>query len=283
MTQKQKTSTPHAGEGPEPRGQGLLGSIEHWDLVALAAEGHWSRVYRARPAGLPADRPADYALKTLRSDRVDDPVAIRLLGREAMVSRSVAHPHLIPVLDTHVGCEPRFVVMPWLKGTTLQSLLDAGRWIDLPTTLWIVRQAAEAMAALDEVGWMHGDVKPSNLFVSRRDRPIMGTGLYMAPEWLVPTLTPDVRSDIYSLGVILYEMLACRPPIGGRDFREVAVQHKQAAPLPLRRIAPHLPTELASLVQTMLAKDPLRRPQSPAEIVQRLVKLEILTFNERAA
>ena len=194
--------------------------------------------------------------------------------------------------------------MPWLEGSTLEERLTASGAIDLPAALGIARQVAEALDAMDAAGWLHGDVKPSNIFLSpenhvtlldlgfarRRheaepataNRSIMGTGRYLAPEHLAAGLAPDIRSDIYSLGIVLYELLAWRLPFEGCTLAELAREHKQAAPPNLRRLAPHLPSEVVRLVHEMLAKDPLRRPQTPRDLVDRLVRLEITTFTERA-
>ena len=277
------------------------GTVGRWQPIALAAEGSWARIYRARPAGTDARRAAAYALKMLRPDRQHDPLAAAMLAREALVGRSVSHPHVIAILEAHVRSDPPYLVMPWLYGATLEARLAAGEPLDLPAAAWLVRQTAEGLAALDAAGWMHGDLKPANLFVSpeghvtlldlgfarRRDEidsaagPIQGTGHYLAPEHFTAALAPDIRSDIYSLGVLLYELLAGRVPLDGKSLAELAVEHKQTAPLGLRRHAPHVTPEIAELVRQMLAKDPLRRPQTPQEVVAALVKIEIATFSER--
>ena len=269
----------------------------------MAAEGSLARVYRARAATTPVDRPAAYAVKMLRERWRDDPRAIRLLQREAVAGRSVAHRHLVSILAARISRPPRFVVMPWLEGATLRALLTAGRHIDLPEVLWIARQVAEALAALHTAGWMHGDVKPGNIFVSpqrhvtlldlgfaRRadeagsaaDRCVLGTYHYLAPEMIVSAIRADIRSDVYSLGVVLYELLSGRLPFDGEDLAELVGQHRQAAPPDLHRLAPQLPIEVVGLVREMLAKEPLRRPQTPCELIDRLAELEIATFAQRA-
>lgn len=277
--------------------------VRQWELVNFVAEGGLARIFRARTVGSSPNQSASYALKMLLPAWENDPQAIRLLQREALVGQSVSHPHLIPILFSSVQQLPRFVVMPWLDGATLQQRLAAGERFDLPEVLWIARQAAEALDALHQAGWMHGDVKPSNIMLSpeghatlldlgfaRRsdetgsavDRCVMGTFHYIAPEFLTSVLRADIRSDIYSLGAVLFHILAGRLPFEGADLGELASQHKQSLPPNLRRIAPHLPAGVARLVHGMLAKEPLRRPQTPRELIAMLARLEIETFSERA-
>ena len=127
---------------------GRLRRVGRWDLVCLAAEGSLARVYRARPADSSADCPALYALKLLRPAWQEDRRAVELLRREALVGRSVVHPHLIAILQANLGRPPQYMVMPWLDGITLQARLAAGRQVDLPVALWIARQVA--VNALDD-------------------------------------------------------------------------------------------------------------------------------------
>ena len=103
-----------------------------------------------------------------------------------------------------------------------------------------------------------------------------------APETITSALAADVRSDVYSLGVVLFEMLAGRLPFEGATLEAVVAQHKQSRPPDLRRLAPGVPENVAALVHQMLAKNPLRRPQTPGELVERLMRLEIDTFADRA-
>ena len=277
--------------------------VKQWELVRFAARGGLAGIYRSRPAGSPPSQPASYAIKMLLPDWKDDPQAVRLLQREALVGQSVSHPHLIPILSASIQQAPRFVVMPWLDGATLQQRLDAGERFDLPRVLWIARQTAEALDALRRSGWLHGDVKPSNIMLSpdghatlldlgfaRRtdeggsavDRCVLGTFHYIAPELLSSAIRADARSDIYSLGAVLFRILAGRLPFESADMAELATQHRQSLPPDLRRVAPHLPAEVARLVHRMLSKDPMRRPQTPRELIDALARLEIETFAERA-
>ncbi len=275
-----------------------------WCLIERVADGPLAETYRARPDAAPSDRPAAYALKRLKRRWHDDPGAIRLFCREALVGRLARHPHLISILSANVGEPPYYVVMPWLSGATLARRLAEGWRPDLPVALWIARQTAEALGALDAADWMHGDVKPENVFVSpeghvtlldlgsaRRpseetgsaaDRFVLGSGAYLAPETVTSALRADIRSDLYSLGVMLFEMLAGRLPFEAGSLGEMVRLHLQARPPDLRRLAPHLPSGVVRLVRELLAKEPLRRPASPREVVRRLVALEVRTFAERA-
>ena len=279
------------------------GPVDGWELVELAAQGSMGQVFRARPVGTPADRPGAYAVKVLHPRWEQDAGAVDLFRRQATVSNEVSHPHLVSILDTGIRRAPYYVVMPWLAGSTLEDRLGLGPSIDLPHLLWIVRQVAEALEALHAAGWMHGDAKPSNIFVSasghvtlldvgfaRRvtrigsaaDRPVAGTAHYMAPELITSAPRADIRGDIYSMGVVLFRSLVGRVPFDGNSLAEVTSQHLRSRAPDLRHHEPHLPSGLVYLIRDMLAKEPLRRPQTPSELIDRLVNLEIATFSARS-
>ncbi|MBI3839389.1 MAG: serine/threonine protein kinase [Planctomycetia bacterium] len=295
---QKSTSARAAREAGAARSSGRLGS---WDLVRLAGEGQLASVYQARPAGGPVDQPASYAVKVLRGQWQDDSHGLAILAREAQVGRTVVHPHLIPILAAHLTEPPYFLVMPFLAGRSLAEHLPAQVSLELPLAFWFARQVAEALEALHRAGWMHCDVKPSNIFISpaghvtlidlgfarhvresrsAADRPVLGTISYIAPEMLYSALGGDFKSDVYSLGVTLFEMLTGRLPFDGEDIAELALQHRQELPGDLRSLVPHLPTRAARLVNQMLAKEPLRRPP-PHDVIERLTALEIETFAER--
>jgi len=283
-------------------GQTLPVRVHHWELLDLAAEGTWSRVYRARPADGGSQHEPRYAVKLLRPEYQSDPRAIALLHREAQVGRRVAHRHLVSVVGAELRRPPLLVAMPWLEGATLRQRLESGQQFDLPEALWIARQTAEALGALYQSGWLHGDVKPSNIMVAANghvtlldlgfarpieqsgsiaDRWIVGTCNYLAPEWFTSALAADIRSDIYSLGAVLFELLSGRLPYQGQTIGELAAAHRREAVPALRKLAPWVPAEVARLVHSMIAKDPLRRPQTPAELVDSLLRLEIELFTAR--
>jgi len=155
--------------------------------------------------------------------------------------------------------------------------------------------------ALHAQGYLHGDIKPTNIWVSDQshvtlldlgfartsddvnsvhDRCFVGTLLYAAPETLVSALRPDIRSDIYSLGVTLYEVLTGRLPYEALDPGELINVQRSSQPTPLRLLAPEVPPSVARLVHAMIAHDPIRRPQNPAELIDELLKLEVAAFRQ---
>jgi serine/threonine protein kinase len=291
-----REETPCAGRQEFPRRLGP------WELVRLVAEGGQAEIYQARPTQGPPNQVPAYALKLLKANWHDDARAAGLLRREAAVGRHVSHPHLVPILASVTRHSPYYLVMPWLEGATLAQRLAAGQQFDLPVVLWIARQAAEALDALWTAGWMHGDIKPGNLMLSAEshvtlidlgfarhcdettsvlNRYVLGTCYYMAPEMLTSALRPDIRSDIFSLGVVLYETLTGRLPYPAQTLTELVSLHHQTRPVDLRKLVPCVPADVARLIREMLAKDPFRRPQTPRDLIERVAALEIATFSER--
>jgi serine/threonine-protein kinase len=289
----------------------LLGRLGPWQLVRLLSEGNFSRVYAARPAeeaiAQPADRAerrlAPYVLKVLRKEWWRDPQVIEMQRREAWVGCKVSHPNLLPVLSASVQEPPFYVVTPKLDSQPLSMLIAERAPLAVPLALWITRQVAEGLdALLEATGMIHTDVKPANVLVSPAGhatlidfgfvqtpveatrwttRPLAGTLAYIAPEMVTSALTAGPRSDIYSLGVTLYEMLTARRPWDSDDPGELATLHRQSKPTKLSALRPDAPQTVADLVHEMLAKDPLRRPPTARELAARLVKLEIESFTQR--
>jgi serine/threonine-protein kinase len=266
----------------------------------LLGEGQFTLVYEARPRDCPSEWPSDYAVKLLHPRHHGDRVAAGVIQREAHVARLVSHPRLISILSAHVDGPPFYLVMPRLHGTTLESIVQRASTTALPRALWIGRQTAEALAALHCQGWLHSDVKPSNIFVSPAGRvtlidlgfarrwkssqdctesSIAGTFAYAAPETFSLAATPGPHSDVYSLGVTLYQLLTGSLPFSQTDPVELAAAHLHHLPPDPRLLVPQLPLRVARLLKRMLAKQPLRRPEM-TELIRLLVELEIESFDE---
>ena len=238
-------------------------------------------------------------MKVLRKEWWRDPAAIAMQRREAWVGGKASHPNLMPVLSACVKEPPFYVVTPLVEGASFAQIWPiGGRW----WCRWRVdaRQMAEGLEALFEAtGMIHADVKPANILVSPAGhatlidfgfaqtpaeasrwatRPLAGTLAYIAPEMVTSTLAAGPRSDIYSLGVTLYEMLTGRRPWESDDPGKLATLHREAKPADMRGLRPDVPESVAELVHAMLAKDPLRRPAGTRELAARLVRLEIASF-----
>lgn len=274
--------------------------IGDWRLLDEIGRGAWTRVHLARPAEASRARAGCYALKLLDPAWEGDPLALATLRREALVGMTVSDPHLVSVLAAHVHESPCYLVTPFLPGTTLAERLRGGR-LPIRTAIWIARQIAEGLAALHDAGWLHRDVKPANIVVSpsghatlvdlglceerdraaslaaRRvaDRPIAGTFDYLAPEATMPGMACGPVSDLYSLGIVLFEMLAGHLPFRGRTAGELAEKHRRTPPPAVAQLRPEVSAEVAQFVRELLAKQPLRRPTSAREVAARLVRLEI--------
>ncbi len=281
-----------------------VGRIGPWQLVRLLNESDLARVYLARPADSPDDQPANYVLKVLRREWWRDAQAIEMQRRSAWIGKKLSHPHLLPVLSANVQQAPFYFVSPYLAGSSLAEVLTQGKHLPLPVALWIVRQVAEALAVLHESAHMiHADVKPSNILVSSdghatlidygfahsaseaqhwSSRPIIGTLNYIAPEVVTSSLASDVSSDLYSLGVTLYELITGKLPFEASAPEELLRLHREAKPECVRHAVPTLPKPVASLVHRLLAKDPLRRPASATDLAAELMRLEIECFSLRA-
>lgn len=267
------------------------------DLLERIGGGTLCVVYRARERSSGEAR----AVKLLRPAWGERPDARAILDQEARACRHVSHAGVVTLYEAHLHTPPYFLSLEWLDGETVDSLLSHTGRLPIPKALWIARQVASALAALAEAGCTHGDVKPGNLFFTTTgrvklidlgfarplgvarpaDAPLVGTANYLAPEQIQPGAVADVRSDLYSLGVTLYEMLAGELPFPPGNLFETLRHQRRQRPYPLRRHRPDLPAEVARLVESLLAKDPLRRPDSPAELQAQLTALEVATFRLR--
>jgi len=279
-----------------------VGRMGPWQLVKLMSESELARVYLARPAES-NDQSAHYVVKALRKEWWRDPQAIEMQRRAAWIGQQLSHPHLLPVFCASVQQAPFYFVSPKLSGMSLGSLLKKGKRIPLPISLWIARQISEALAALHEqVKMIHADVKPDNIVVSSEGhatlidlgfahapsearhwstRPVVGTLNYVAPETVTSSLASGPGSDLYSLGVTLYELLTGRVPFSANSPDELVRLHREEKPACLRQLVPGIPGPVASLVHRLLAKDTFRRPSSAVGVAEELMRLEVECFSLR--
>ena len=219
---------------------------------------------------------------------LDRPVAVKLMRqsigqtarfqREARSAAQLVHPHVVRVYDVGVEGEVPYIVMEYVEGQPLSGLVGSD-YLTLPESLRILYHVAEALAAAHELGIIHRDIKPSNILVDTQGRPkladfglakslvndptlsgtgeLIGTPRYMSPEQvLAETDAIDHRSDLFSLGVVMYEMLSGRPPFDGPHVMAVLKQLTDSDPDDLAQVDQRIPASVATLCTRALAKRP---------------------------
>ena len=271
-----------------------------FDLVGIAGRGSFAEVWQVlqHPTG------EVFALKQLRADRLDQPVARQILENEAEIGSKVACEHVVKVCKARTDAVPPYLLLEWLSGQTLEARLSTSKKLFCGESLWIARQCAQGMHSLLIAGFTHGDIKPSNIFIcnngnvklidlgfARPDqlsaadlehspgRALTGTPDYLAPEALAQPNSSGRSSglsrDIYSLGATLYRMLTGSLPFQGETVADVLRQHQKSIPVPLRTLAPEVPREVSDLVHRLLSKEPLRRGNGLSWLIRELIGLEL--------
>jgi serine/threonine protein kinase len=243
------------------------------------------------------------ALKTLSGHCADKTTAVKLLQREARAGLSLRNRHLVRYLHAHVLKSPYFLVMELIPGESAKERLRHEVRVDVATALWVARQVGEALVALHRAGFVHGDVKPENILLVNNGaklidlgfahRPgenaaflrqgfLMGTANYLAPELCAFDPSADERSDLFSLGVTLFEMLAGRLPYLPGTTYQTLRRHLHDAPADIRLHSEGIPRPLAGLIDRLLAHRPEDRP-SARKAVQQLMALEMASVRTRRA
>ncbi|MGE5344714.1 MAG: protein kinase domain-containing protein [Acidithiobacillales bacterium] len=259
--------------------------IGHYEVLELLGQGGMGVVYKARDTRL--GRLA--ALKVLRADWATDAERKRRFVREARTASSLNHPGILVIyeIDTDEGLD--YIAMEYVPGGTLAGLIASGP-IPAERALRLTSQIADALAAAHAAGIVHRDLKPSNIMLPGGDRVkvvdfglakpvgpaaptdetsdavtvggvLLGTASYMSPEQAAGGVV-DARSDLFSLGTILYEMLSSRRPFGGDSFASTLAAVLRDHPPPVAGVAP----PVRRIVERCLAKDASRRFPSALEL-----------------
>jgi tRNA A-37 threonylcarbamoyl transferase component Bud32 len=245
---------------------------------------------------LELDRPV--AIKFLTADAVKTPDVVARFSREARAVAKIQGEHVARVLDVGALDDGLpYMVMEYLEGADLaQRIAREGR-LPLPEVARYLLEACEALSEAHAAGIVHRDLKPANLFLARRpDRStivklldfgiskspvgatagitstqaVMGSPVYMSPEQLVSTKSVDARSDIWSLGIVLYEALAGTPPFGGESMPQIVTRILHAPAPRLAQARPDLPPAVDAIVACCLDKEPSARFPDVAELARAL-------------
>src|SRR5579872_4630676 len=263
----------HSGDGAPPVYNG------RYELSHQIARGGTAQVYLARDQLL--DRPV--ALKVLFPELSSDSSFVERFRREAQAAANLSHPNIVPVFDWGESERTYFIVMEYVDGEALSALIKAEAPLAPLRAASIASDIARALSYAHRHGVVHRDIKPGNVLLTRDGQVkvtdfgiaravgtddnvtqtglVMGTATYFSPEQ-AQGLGVDGRSDVYSLGVVLFEMLTARPPFSGETPVSIAYQHvREPAPTP-RSINPNIPLTLEAIVLQAMAKQPSERYQS---------------------
>ncbi len=256
-------------------------------LDEVIGRGGMSTVYRGTDTSL--DRVV--AVKVALDPLVEEsPIYLARFTQEAKSAASIGHPGVVTVYDAGADGPTRFIVMEFVPGKSLADILKEERPLEPARAADIAAQVADALAAAHAAGIIHRDIKPGNIMVEpngsvkvldfgiaravdggslTQTATVLGTSAYMSPEQALGQPV-DARSDIYSLGCVLYEMLTGEPPFVADVAAAVMHQHVRVAAKPAIERNPAIPPDLNALVMQLLAKQPKDRPQTAAEVRDRL-------------
>jgi serine/threonine-protein kinase len=266
-----------------------------YQLLRRLGRGGMAEVYLAEQLSLQRQ----VAFKVLKGSLAGDDAYIRRFHHEAQAAAKLVHANIVQIHE--VGCVDgiHYIAQEYVAGQNVRQLLARrGQGLDAPVAVSILRQVAAALHKASEQGIIHRDIKPENIMLAQSGEVkvadfglarvasqeamnltqvgiTMGTPLYMSPEQ-VEGKPVDPRTDIYSLGVTCYQMLAGQTPFDGDTALAIALQHLKVEPKRLEELRPDLPPALSRIIHKMLSKDPSERYQKPVEILRDLrgVKIE---------
>jgi serine/threonine protein kinase/GrpB-like predicted nucleotidyltransferase (UPF0157 family) len=274
-------------------------TVSHYQVLSLLGAGGMGEVYLARDSRL--DRTV--ALKILPGELAADPERMQRFAREAKAASALNHPNVATIYDVGESDGIRFIVMEHVEGETIAARID--RPLSLPEVVDIAVQAADALDVAHAKGVTHRDIKPANLMLTHRGqvkvldfgvakmnrseeaRPtgdwtvepvtavgtVVGSGPYLSPEQVVGG-DVDPRSDVFSLGVVIFQMATGQLPFSGSTRAELADHILHAAPKPMMQLNPSLPPELERVTLKCLEKRAGDRYQSARELLTDLWPLK---------
>jgi eukaryotic-like serine/threonine-protein kinase len=264
-----------------------------YQIEKTLGNGGMANVYRA--LDLTLERAV--ALKVLREDYSSDPAFRERFRQEATAAANLAHPNIVTVHDFGIDQGHLFIVMEYVPGTDLNSILQKRGRFTVDETLPLIRQACAGIGYAHRAGLVHCDVKPHNFLITpdnrlkvtdfgiaralasinpeEKTKIVWGSPQYFSPEQAAGS-APSPASDVYSLGVVMYYMLTGRLPFTATTIPELIEMHRSASPTPPRRFNPAIPPTLEEIILKVLSKEPSARYRTADQLGRVL-----MTFNEQ--
>src|SRR5262245_39674648 len=263
--------------------------LGHFDIISRLGRGGMGEVYLGYESGL--DRRV--AIKVLPADMARDPDLVRRFRAEATAAARLIHPNIIQIHFIGEDAGHQFFAMQYVEGMSLAQYLARGNRPTIDQSLAIIDEVLSGLVAAHRLGLVHRDIKPGNILLDSVHRralladfglvksledtattrtsagAVLGTADYSSPEQGLGQAV-DFRSDLYSSGVVLYQLLCGRLPFIGKETTTVIYQHVHEPPPPLRELAPTVPAALAAIVEKLLAKSPDDRYPSAAAALAEL-------------
>jgi serine/threonine protein kinase/Tol biopolymer transport system component len=263
--------------------------IGNYEIQALVGRGAMARVYRAIEH--PLERVV--ALKVMASSLEDDPTFARRFLQEARAIGALHHPNILPIYHYGEWHNRPYIVTELMSGGSVQERLKQEGFLSVEEAVDIISQIGSALEEAHSHGIIHRDLKPSNILLARDGRPVLadfgiakiitgpqeagitqagtsiGTPEYMSPEQAMGAKV-DRRSDIYSLGVVLYRLLTGRLPFERDSNLGILIAHTRDLPPPPRSYNPQIPAPVEAVIMRCLEKDPARRFQTASDMVNAL-------------
>lgn len=258
---------------------------DRYEILETIGEGGMALVFRA------LDRRLNryVAVKIMREEMAEDEEFRRRFCAESHAVAMLSNPNIVAVYDVSHSDEREYIVMELISGITLKQYMDKKGALDWKEVVHFTKQITRALSHAHERGIIHRDIKPQNIMLLRdgtlkvadfgiaalenevheNNGQTIGSIHYIAPEQARGN-SPDARSDIYSLGVVMYEMLTGRLPYTGNTLAEIAVKHMNAKPEPPRSILPSIPEELERITLKAMSADLSARYQTAAELLAAL-------------
>jgi serine/threonine-protein kinase len=257
---------------------------DRYEIQQRIGRGGMADVFLARDLLL--DRPV--AIKVLFPEFAVDPNFVERFRREAQAAANLNHPNIVGVYDWGQYANTYFMAMEYVQGRTLADILRLNKTVTTQQAAEIASEVAAALGFAHRNGVVHRDIKPANILIGSNGQvkvadfgiaramnsptesnltqagSVMGTATYFSPEQ-AQGAQPDPRSDLYSLGIVLYEMVCGRPPFSGENPVSIAYKQVHEFPEPLNRLVPDIPKAFEAIVAKLLAKRPdVRYPTAEA-------------------